>query len=205
MEAEQFYHIYNRGNNSQPIFYNRDNYLYFLKKIRTHLIMHMHLLSYCLMPNHFHLLVYSKPDVIPAKFSNGLRVMLRSYTRGINKQEKRAGSLFQQNTKVKPLEPADTPTHSMTRSHAMSRDMELEDYLLTCFHYIHQNPMKAGLVKRMEDWEMSSFLDYAGLRNGTLCNKEVAYQLLGIPLSSEQFLKESYAVQVIKENPLLIM
>jgi putative transposase len=195
MKAEQFYHIYNRGNNRQRIFLKRDNYLYFLKKIRTHLITHVHILAYCLMPNHFHVLAYSKADVVPEEFSNDLRVMIRSYTRGINNQENRSGSLFQQNTKVKAL---NATTHGMTLSHAMSRKNE-EDYLFTCFHYIHQNPMKAGLVKRMEDWEMSSFRNYAGLRDGSLCNKQLAVKLLNIPASSKEFLEQSYAVQVIDE------
>lgn len=197
MEAEQFYHIYNRGNNRQRIFLNRRNYFYFLEKIKNHLMPHLHILAYCLMPNHFHILGYSKTDLISDKFSNDLRVMLRSYTRGINKQENRIGSLFAQNTKVKPLE---SDTHSMTLSHTMS--IQKEAYLYNCFHYIHQNPMKAGLVKRMEDWEMSSFRDYAGLRNDTFCNIDMAVKYLDIPTSPEEFLKESYAVQIRNEIKL---
>ncbi len=48
------------------------------------------------------------------------------------------------------------------------------DYYFNCFHYIHQNPLVAGLVKNLEDWNFSSFKDYAGKRNGTLCNKSLA-------------------------------
>ena len=58
----------------------------------------------------------------------------------------------------------------------MSNGSNLYDKI--CFHYIHQNPMKANLVKKMEDWDYSSFKDYCGLRNGTLSNKELAIQLL---------------------------
>jgi len=50
--------------------------------------------------------------------------------------------------------------------------------LLTCFHYIHQNPWKAGLVSKMENWKYSSFSDFAGFRDGTLCNKQLALELL---------------------------
>ena len=59
--------------------------------------------------------------------------------------------------------------------------MDLEsDNAIAAFYYIHQNPWKAGLVKRIEDWEYSSFKDYTGFREGNLCNKEVAITLLDI-------------------------
>ena len=45
-----------------------------------------------------------------------------------------------------------------------------KEYLKACFNYIHQNPVKAGLVKNAEDWEFSSFRDYLGFRNGNLVN-----------------------------------
>lgn len=57
-------------------------------------------------------------------------------------------------------------------------------------HYIHQNPVKANLVKKMEDWDYSSFKDYCGLRNGSLCNKESAVRLLAINLDT--FYTDSY-------------
>ena len=57
-------------------------------------------------------------------------------------------------------------------------------------HYIHQNAWRAGLVKRIEDWKYSSFLDYSGLRNGTLCNKKILLELTGYDLTT--FYKDSY-------------
>lgn len=101
MVESSFYHIFNRGNNRQAIFFKRDNYLYFLKKTRKYLLPYLDILSYCLMPNHFHFLVLTKSDFLHKEFSNSLKIMLRSYTRAINKQEDRTGSLFQQNTKIK--------------------------------------------------------------------------------------------------------
>ena len=47
-------------------------------------------------------------------------------------------------------------------------------YPLVCFNYIHQNPVSANLVKNPQDWEFSSYRDYAGLRNGTLINRKLA-------------------------------
>ena len=106
--------------------------------------------------------------------SEGIRHLLSSYTQAINKQNSIIGSLFQQNTKAKII----------------PRDSNMYDLL--CFHYIHQNPMKAKLVVKMEDWEFSSFKDYCGLRNETLCNKELAIQLLDINMKT--FYEDSYKI-----------
>ena len=52
--------------------------------------------------------------------------------------------------------------------------------------------MKAKLVEKMEDWEYSSFKDYCGLRNDTLCNKQLAIQLLDINMKT--FYEDSYRI-----------
>ncbi|MDA3905864.1 MAG: hypothetical protein PF484_07300, partial [Bacteroidales bacterium] len=51
------YHIYNQGNNRQRIFLNRENYLFFLKKVKNYVLPYADILAWCLMPNHFHFLV----------------------------------------------------------------------------------------------------------------------------------------------------
>jgi REP element-mobilizing transposase RayT len=135
----------------------------------------MDFLAYCLMPNHFHFLIQTKKEYQAEEATNAFRVLLSSYTRAINKQEDRTGSLFQQNAKAKSLEDA-------------------ADYHFICFHYIHQNPMRARLVPRMEDWEFSSFRDYIGLRNGTLCNQALAKELIDLPHKKDALYKESYQV-----------
>jgi len=141
------------------------------------------ILAYCLMPNHFHFLISSDSRTIAVKpiggqnrnvLSEGIRNLLQTYTKAINKQNNTTGSLFQQNTKAKCL--ADGS----------------KSYDHICMHYIHQNPMKAKLVARMEDWEFSSFRDYCGLRNGTLCNKELAIRLLD--LNVKTFYEDSYRI-----------
>jgi putative transposase len=52
-----------------------------------------------------------------------------------------------------------------------------ESYLENCFFYIHHNPLEAELVKELYNWPYSSFRDYIELRNGSLCNKELFFQL----------------------------
>jgi REP element-mobilizing transposase RayT len=193
LRPETLYHIYNRGNNQQRIFLQEKNYGFFMSKAWRELNEQLDFLAYCLMPNHFHFLVYTKPSFELAKFSSGMRTLLSSYTRAIQKQQGFTGSLFQQNTKYKELND--------------------DEYALTCFHYIHQNPLKARLVSRIEDWPHHSFDEYtrvlspqaspppvlpplevvAGLKGG-ICNTDLAKEILNIPLTADHFYRESYAV-----------
>jgi putative transposase len=174
----ELFHIYNRGNNRQQIFFNRENYLYFLEKVNLFLKPHADILAWCLMPNHFHFMVYISPEKDVKELSKGIQVILRSYTRGVNKEQGRTGSLFTQNTCSKAL-------YNQFGEYKIP-------YSETCFHYIHQNPMKAGLVTLMEDWEFSSFRDYTGLRNGKLINRSVTNKFIEIPQDVTLFYHNSY-------------
>jgi putative transposase len=145
LQAGNYYHVYNRGNNRQLIFFERDNYIYFLRQSRNHLINRgVDIIAYCLMPNHYHLLVYLKTE----HFSKLMQAFTLSYAKAINKRYKRAGSLFQ------------------GRFQAIHVDRE--EYLLNLTRYIHLNPVEANLVERAEDWEFSSYQEYVDLRRGSL-------------------------------------
>ncbi|MFT6872988.1 MAG: putative transposase [Roseivirga sp.] len=75
------------------------------------------------------------------------------------------------------------------------KSKELEgDYAHTCFHYIHQNPLKSRLTDGLEGWEFSSFKDYCGLRDGQLPSKTLPYELIDIPINPEEFYAESIGV-----------
>ena len=180
MEKDTVYHLYNRGNNSQKIFFNRNNYLYFLQKVRNHLYPNCDILAYCLMPNHFHFLIHANSNSEKTKihgnnqvniFSENLRILLSSYTKAINKQEKRTGSLFQQNSKLKPINDI---------FHGKISKFGQISYAYYCFHYIHNNPVNDGLVKNKEDWEFSSYQDYIGIRNGSLVNKNLTLKTISL-------------------------
>ena len=109
----EFYHVYNRGNNKQRIFFTDANYLFFLKKIREQLLLVSKIISYCLMPNHFHLIIMATEKSITERPSFGgkpmqefpyrIGILLSSYSQAINKQNKTTGSIFQQKTKAKIL------------------------------------------------------------------------------------------------------
>lgn len=194
MQFEQghLYHIYNQGNNRQPIFCERENYLFFLRKMREYLMPYCHIVAYCLMPNHFHWMVEVKEiEGVPNIDSlsrreaiNKLRTinesigfLIRSYTQAINKQYGKSGSLFRPHTKAECLTKSNgiTPSFYNTEFGTQINTHPIEEeYPQVCFDYIHQNPVKAGLVAKSEDWEFSSYRDYYGFRNGSLIDKNAA-------------------------------
>ncbi len=203
-EPNNIYHIYNRGNNSQRIFFTRDNYLFFLKKLQTYISPFADILAWCLMPNHFHLMVYvkqickseqvshshqlsghssSEPVNVSHQFTkersinDSISILLRSYTRAINKQESRTGSLFQHRTKAICLSDTSgvTPAQFQTNyGTIINVDDPDKAYPQSCFNYIHMNPVNAGLSNNPINWEFSSYPDYFGVRNGKLINRERA-------------------------------
>lgn len=147
--AGHYYHVYNRGNNFQPIFFSRDNYLFFLRQLRHYLSPQaVTVVAYCLMPNHYHLLIYLQTDNLPKL----MQPFVLSYTNAINKRFRRAGSLFQGRFKA---------IH-----------VDRDEYLLHLSRYIHLNPVAAGLVRQPEAWEFSSYLEYLGLREGRVPQME---------------------------------
>jgi REP element-mobilizing transposase RayT len=108
---EEFYHVYNRGNNRQVIFFSERNYLFFLKKVREQLLPCSEIIAYCLMPNHFHFLLRATDNGLNERNSFGgkpthelayrIGILLSSYSQAINKRNKTTGSLFQQKNKIK--------------------------------------------------------------------------------------------------------
>ncbi|MFK7947925.1 MAG: transposase [Saprospiraceae bacterium] len=199
-EPNTIYHIYNQGNNRQQIFYKEENYIYFLRKMRKQLLPHVEFLAYCLMPNHFHWLVLTKEsaclpsnslkaghrkssgdskspdDYYIQNLSNSIAILLRSYTRAINKQEDKSGSLFRGKTKAK-----NGIIDGFITVNGKNKDLFFRadnHYARVCFEYIHNNPVEAKLCLEQTDWRYSSAVDYAGLRNGSLCNQELAKKLI---------------------------
>ena len=63
-EEGYIYHIYNQGNNRQRLFFKRENYLYFLRKVGVYIKPYADILAWCLMPNHFHLMVLVNHTVV---------------------------------------------------------------------------------------------------------------------------------------------
>ena len=205
IEKGYIYHIYNQGNNKQKIFLDRENYLFFLKKIKTYILPYADVLAWCLMPNHFHLMVYVRELELPVKdgrlsvslrhaesdkhaskhrtFNESIGIMLMAYTKALNKQKDRTGKLFREQTKAecvncpKGITPSFLKRNGITEINILHPEKQ---YTQVCFNYIHQNPVKAKLAKQTTDWEFSSAIDYANLRDGKLINKKIAAEYVDI-------------------------
>ena len=163
-ESDSLYHVYNRGNNGQQLFFEPAHYHHFLRLFRQHVEPLTKVLAYCLMSNHFHFLLLTteagtrwdeSASSVRQPMVRGLAKLLSSYSQGLNQQFGRQGALFQPKTKGKQL---DGPFSEA-------------GYSLLCFQFIHQNPLRAGLAAALADWPYSSYRDYAGLRTGNLCEK----------------------------------
>jgi putative transposase len=140
--ANHFYHIFNRGVNRGLIFYKAENWSFFLRRMNQYFIStKVDLLSYSLMPNHYHLLVQVKCNDFGREV---MQPLLVSYTMAINKQMNRVGPLFQ----------------GPFQARCVKEDADL----LNLSGYIHLNPVVAGLVASPEQWEFSSYRDYLGWR-----------------------------------------
>ena len=66
------------------------------------------------------------------------------------------------------------------------------NYLTTCTHYIHQNPLKAGLVEKLENWKFSSFNQYIDADGYAICNRDLLLSLTAFNMNN--FYEESYAI-----------
>ena len=102
--------------------------------------------------------------------------LLKGYTRAVNKEKNWSGSLFRGKCNAKDGWIEDFVTRQKNQSTDW-RFLEGTDYGYRLLHYIHENPVKAGLVSTVIDYEWSSARDYYGLRDGTLCNSEMGRQL----------------------------
>jgi len=143
---DQYYHLFNRSINKEKVFHTSDNFIFFLEKYRK-LDKYIDTIAYCLMPTHFHFLINiisEDQDTIRRKIGD----LQSGFTKAINKKLHRTGSLFQLHTKAKLI--------------------KNEKHLISLVHYIHQNPLRANLVNKIEEWEYSSYQDYIGVRQGTL-------------------------------------
>jgi REP element-mobilizing transposase RayT len=144
LRAGHYYHLYNRGVNRQPIYFLEEDRAFFIKRLRHYCRPELvDVAAYCLMPTHYHLLVYLKTDVFSRRVMQPFGV---SYTKAINRQQDRVGPLFQGPFKAKLV--------------------DQEAYLIHLSRYIHLNPVSAGLVRSPADWSYSSYRDYIGQRQG---------------------------------------
>lgn len=170
----RYYHIYNRGNNREKLFYQPANYAFFLQRYFKFCYPVLETYAYCLMSNHFHMLVSVRPheEAIslakkhfvklsdPPIVSRQMSHFMNSYAQSINKQVGRVGSLFQKTFKRK--------------------EVENEDYFRQLVRYIHWNPKHHNFVDDFKEYPYSSFNHYQYPDpNETLIYTEKALQIFG--------------------------
>lgn len=133
-----YYHIYNRGTRKEKIFFSELNYKYFLQLVAKNSSAHLvSLEAYCLMPNHYHLVLKQKENGSISKF---IQSVMTSYVQGINKKYNYSGTLFQ--------------------GKAKSKLIDSDEYVLQVVRYIHLNPVMTGLVQKPQEWYFSDYREW---------------------------------------------
>jgi putative transposase len=151
--SETVYHIYNHANGNENLFRTDENYHYFLRKYGEYMYPMFDTYAYCLMPNHFHLMVRvrSEADVLEylrltkptltgfktlSEFSETISKqfghLCNGYTQSYNKMYGRMGSLF-----IRPFK---------------RKSVTDEVYFTQLIAYIHNNPVHHGICKDLLDW-----------------------------------------------------
>lgn len=185
------YHVYNRGVEKRSIFMDESDYklfLYFLKRYltddvnevrprwRKDLFRNISLLSYCLMENHFHLLLKQESKESMTIF---MRCLSNSYTKYFNQKYNRVGPLFQGKFKAILV--------------------QKDEYLLHLTRYIHLNPIGNKTITRSDLVTLknaySSLLDYFGERNTEWVHPEVILDYFSLVDKKEQMNKYKSFVQ----------
>ncbi|WP_027380221.1 hypothetical protein [Chryseobacterium daeguense] len=156
-EFESVYHIFSHVNGKELIFREKTNYLFFLKQLDKYIIPIADIYAYCLLPNHFHLLLRFKNfnavsiedehQYLMKNFGN----FLNSYAKAFNKMYDRKGALFLNAIKRKKISD--------------------DKYLLKVLHYIHSNPVNHGFVNRISEWEHSSYNSYLNPQKESKLNR----------------------------------
>jgi putative transposase len=196
-EEDRFYHIYNRSIDKKAMFCNDGNYEYFLKKYDAYLSPVLDTYAYCLLGNHFHLLVriksledlttfqtlsyLSTPKSTHDIISHQFRKFFQCYAMAFNKQQNRTGTLFQ------------TPFKRAL--------VDTDNYFTKLIYYIHANPQTHHLIDDFKEWRWSSYQRML-MEKQTKLKKEVVFEWFG---NKHQFEKYHFETQEIKKDEKLFL
>ena len=153
---DTYYHFYNRGNNSTSIFRKEKDFVQFLILYEKYIPLVADTYAYCLIGNHFHLLVKTKSEIeiwknfeiedlsdckpAASYISNQFAKLFNSYTQSFNKRNERTGSLFE---------------HPFRR-----KEISDDVYFSKVVHYIHTNPRKHELCEDFTEYPFSSYYSH---------------------------------------------
>ena len=185
-----YYHVVNRGIGRQILFEDEEDYERFLDTLRRYLKEEpFELIAYCLMENHFHLLLHA-----PENLERIMKRISCSYAYYYNEKYEREGHLFQDRFRSEPITD--------------------DSYLLAAVRYIHDNPLKAGICNR-EEYPWSSWHEYTGSQD--LVTTEIVFSITdgiggfleisrsnealeGLDIAEKAGLTDAQALAVIKEE-----
>ena len=164
------YHIVQRGNNKNPIFFSEQDYIFFLEVLGEAKLKHPCLIySYCLMTNHFHMLIEPKEK---ENASLLMKFLGAKYVRYMNKFHSRSGTLWEGRFK--------------------SSLIDEEMYFLSCLRYIEMNPVRAGIVTSPELYRWSSYRFRAFGEKSYILDLDSWYNSLGYDSKERQFSYRSF-------------
>lgn len=128
------YHVLSRGNARQRVFHKDEDYAAFLKLLDdAHDRCPMRVLAYCLMPNHFHFVLWPRGD---GDVSRWMQWILTTHVRRYHEHYQTSGHVWQGRFKAFPIEE--------------------DTHLLTVLRYVERNPLRAGLAPGVDDWRWNS-------------------------------------------------
>ncbi|MGH7404256.1 MAG: REP-associated tyrosine transposase [Candidatus Methylomirabilales bacterium] len=152
------YHVIVRGNNRQPVFHDAADRRVYLAKLQHYCgAKEVHLLCYCLLSNHVHLLV----ETPRGNLSKLMQAFQTSYTRYFNRRHGRTGHVFEQRYKALLV--------------------DRDNYLLQVSRYIHLNPVGAKVVTRPRAYRWSSYRAYCRPEGGAGLHRDVILGHFGGP------------------------
>lgn len=155
LSATGIYHVVFRGINRQHLFEGESDFNYFLEglqHLKSEIEFEIH--AYCLMNNHVHLLIREKQV---GDISLIMKRLLTKYAMYFNRKYQRNGALIASRYKSIPV--------------------TVDEYFIPLLRYIHQNPVKAGMIEKMEDYEYSSYREY--LYGGSLTDTVFSLTMVG--------------------------
>ena len=182
LEPEGFYHIYNHAVGNDLLFKSDRNYLFFLMKLQKYLNGYIMVYAYCLIPNHFHLLLKVKTEEEILAFHNPTRVQNLNPTRVQNLNPTRVQNLnptrVQNPRRVEKIplilsqrfsnmfnsysqayNKENNRKGSLFNNRFKRKVVEGDSYLIKLIQYIHCNPVNHGLVNTIDEWPYSSYLN----------------------------------------------
>lgn len=192
--ANGYYHVYNRGSEKRTIFLSHRDYTKFLERVNeARKKFSIDVLSYCLMPNHFHFLLRQTTHVPLTRFLNTIQL---GHAKFFNTKYERVGPLFQGRFKAK--------------------NVENEEYLLQLSAYIHRNPIAGqipsgkptdsrNIIAQLHAYPYSSYREYLNLEEKGLCQSDtiLSYFSKTNPKLSYQAFVEDFVPNLEALAPLL--